>query len=314
MVQQNDSEGMHRMKKFLLLPVLAAFLLASPSALAATKTVSITNAGFVPNAVELVVGDSITWTNSDSRNRQPVSQDAKFASPVLKPGETFTYQFKTDGKFTVTDALVRQQRMTVTVKKAPSPVGAPSLSVNKTRVIYGGAVILTGKVPVAKAGEKVTLRAEVLTRTGTRQTSSVAEVNTNTEGVFTFTTAPTAQTTYTVTWQPTPATTTTSSAVTVRVAPRIGLGVVSRVGRTVTFSTKATSAIPYAGRSVFVQRRNALGQWVSVKRVVLKSSTLVTRTSVVLPRGLSRIRILMPQAQVGIGYVTGVSRVVLVRL
>jgi hypothetical protein len=33
-----------------------------------------------------------------------------------------------------------------------------------------------------------------------------------------------------------------------------------------------------------------------------------------LPRGPSNIRILMPQAQVGIGYVTGVSRVVLIRL
>lgn len=302
------------MKKFLLLPVLTAFLLASPSALAATKTVSITNAGFVPNNVELVAGDSITWTNGDTRNRQPISQDAPFAAPILKPGESYTFQFKTDGKFTITDALVRNQRMTVTVKKAPAPVGAPSLSVNKQKVIYGGAVVLTGKLPVAKPGEKVTLRAEVLTRTGTKQTSTVAEVNSTTEGSFTFTTAPTAQTTYTVTWQPTPSTTTTSNAVLVRVAPRVGLGVVSKVGRTVTFSTKATSAIPYAGRSVYVQRRNALGQWVSLKRVVLKSSTLTTRTSVRLPKGLSRIRVLMPLSQVGTGYVAGVSRIVLVRL
>ena len=40
------------MKRFLLLPVLAAFLL-SPTAPAATKTVSITNAGFVPNAITI---------------------------------------------------------------------------------------------------------------------------------------------------------------------------------------------------------------------------------------------------------------------
>ena len=50
------------MKKFVLLPVLAALLLVSPSALAATKTVSITNAGFVPDAITIDVGDSITWT------------------------------------------------------------------------------------------------------------------------------------------------------------------------------------------------------------------------------------------------------------
>lgn len=302
------------MKRFLLLPVLAAFLLASPNALAATKTVSITNAGFVPNAITIDAGDSITWTNSDSKNRQPISQNAPFASPILKPGETYTFQFKNDGRFNVTDALVKQQKMTVTVKKAPTPVGSPTLTVNKTKVIYGGPVILSGKVPVAKAGEKVTLRAEVLTPTGTKQTSSVAEGASTASGAFTFTAAPTAQTTYTVVWQATPAAGTTSNPVTVKVAPRIGVGIVRKVGRYVTFSTKATSAIPYAGKLLFVQRRNALGQWVSLKRVVLKSSTVATRTTVRLPRGLSSIRILMPQAQVGIGYVTGVSRVVLIRL
>jgi len=302
------------MKRFLLLPALAAFLLVSPTALAATKTVAITNAGFVPNSVTIDVGDSITWTNSDTKNRQPVSQNASFAAPILKPGETYTFQFKADGRFNVTDALVKREKMTVTVKKASTPVGSPTLTVNKTKVIYGGPVILTGKVPVAKAGEKVTLRAEVLTPTGAKQTSNVANGASDASGAFTFTAAPTAQTTYTVVWQATPAATTTSPAVTVNVAPRIGVGIVKKVGRYVTFSTKATSAIPYAGKSVYVQRRNSLGQWVSLKRVVLKSSTVATRTTVRLPRGASSIRILMPQVQVGIGYVTGVSRVLLIRL
>jgi plastocyanin len=302
------------MKKLLLLPMLAAFLLVAPTAFAATKTVSITNAGFVPDKITIDAGDSITWTNSDSKNRQPISQAAAFASPILKPGEKYTFQFKSDGRYDVTDALVKNQKMTVTVKKAAAPIGSPSLSVNKTKVIYGGAVILSGKVPVAKAGEKVMLRAEVLTRTGTKQTSSIAEVSSDASGAFSFTTVPSAQTTYTVNWQATPATPTTSSPVTVRVAPRIGIGIVKKVGRLVTFSTKATSAIPYAGRTVFVQRKNSLGRWVSLKTVMLKSSTIATRTTVRIPRGLSSIRILMPQTQVGIGYVTGVSRVVLIRL
>ena len=301
------------MKRFLLLPMLATFLL-SPAAPAATKTVAITNAGFVPNAITIDAGDSITWTNSDTKNRQPISQNASFAAPILKPGETYTFQFKNDGRFNITDALVKNQKMTVTVKKAPTPVGTPTLTVNKTKVIYGGPVILSGKVPVAKAGEKVTLRAEVLTPTGTKQSSTVAEGVSTSSGAFTFTATPTAQTAYTVVWQATPAAGTTSSPVTVSVAPRIGVGIIKKVGRYVTFSTKATSVIPYAGKSVYVQRRNSLGQWVSLKRVVLKSSTLATRTTVRIPKGLSSIRILMPQAQVGTGYVTGVSRVVLIRL
>ena len=44
--------------------------------------------------------------------------------------------------------------MTVTVKKAPAPVGSPSLSANKPKVIFGGAVVLSGKLPVSKAGER----------------------------------------------------------------------------------------------------------------------------------------------------------------
>ena len=302
------------MKKLLLLPMLAALLLTAPTALAATKTVSITNAGFVPAALTIDVGDSVTWTNSDNKNHQLTSKDAAFASPVLKAGESYTFQFKTDGRYSVSDTLVKNQKMTVTVMKAATPVASPSLSANKSKVIFGGAVVLSGKLPVSKAGEKVMLRAEVLTRTGTKQTSSVAEVLSTASGAFTFTTAPSAQTTYTVNWQATPALATTSNPVTVTVAPRIGIAIVKKVGRYVTFSTKATSGIPYAGKSVYVQRRNSLGQWVSLKRVVLKSSTVATRTTVRIPKGLSSIRILMPQTQVGTGYVTGVSRVLLIRL
>jgi plastocyanin len=304
-----------QMKKLLLLPIFAALLLAAPSALAVTKTVAITSAGFVPNAITINAGDSITWTNSDTKNHQPISQskDASFASPILKPGETFTFTFAKDGKFTITDALVNRVRMTVTVKKV-NVTGSPTLTSNKKKVIYGGAVVLTGKIPVAKAGDKITLRAEVLRPNGTKQTSNIADTTTDGTGAFTFANVPTAQTTYTVVWQGVPPASATSNAVLVSVAPRIGFGLVRKVGRLVTFSMKATSAIPYVGHSVNIQRRNSLGQWVSLKRVVLKSSTVATRAAVRLPKGLSRIRILMPQAQVGTGYVTGVSRVILVRL
>jgi plastocyanin len=302
------------MKKLLLLPI-AALLLGLPSAQAVTKTVAITNGGFVPSAITIDVGDSLTWTNSDSKNHQPISQnkEAPFASPILKPGESFTYAFTKDGKFTITDALVNRVRMTVTVKKV-AVTGLPTLTSSKKKVVYGGAVVLTGKIPIAKAGDKVTLRAEVLRPNGTKQTSNVADATTDGNGAYSFTNAPTAQTTYTVVWQGVPAASATSKPALVAVAPRIGFGLVRKVGRVVTFSMKATSAIPYAGHSVLIQRRNSLGQWVSLKRIVLKSSTVATRAAVRLPGGLSRIRILMPQGQVGTGYVTGVSRVIAVRL
>ena len=299
------------MRRLLLLPLLAAFLLAAPGALAATKTVSITKTGFVPNAVTIDEGDSITWTNSDDRNRQPVSQSAGFASPILKPGETFTHMFKDAGTYTVRDALVANQSSRVTVTKA-APVGTPSLSVSRTKLIYGGSVVLTGKVPNSQSGEKVTLRADVVTPSGTRQASAISEATTTADGAFRFVAVPSAQTTYTVSWQATPATSMPSESVTVVVAPRVGLGVVRKLpGRRVVLSTKATSAISYAGHTALVQRRTRFGEWVSIKRVTLRAG-IATRTTVRLPKGLSRIRVLLPKSQAGTGYIAGVSRTLLI--
>ena len=300
------------MRKLLLLPFVAALLLAAPSALAATKTVSITKSGFVPNSVTIEQGDAVTWTNSDDRNRQPVSQSAGFASPILKPGETFTFTFKDEGNFTVRDALVSGQSSRVTVNKA-APLGSPSLAVSRRTLIFGGSVVLTGKVPSEKSGEKVTLRAETLMPSGARQTNAVSEANTAADGTFRFVHVPSAQTTYTVAWQATPATGMPSAAVTVRVAPRVGLGVVRKLpARRVLLSMKATSAISYRGHFVLVQRRTAFGQWVTLKRVVLRSGSLATRTTVRLPKGLSRIRVLLPKSQAGTGYIAGVSRTLLI--
>jgi cupredoxin-like protein len=299
------------MRRLLLLPLFAALLLAAPSAFAATKTVSITKTGFVPSAVTIDQGDSVTWTNSDDRNRQPVSQSAGFASPILKPGETFTYTFKDAGTFQVRDALVANQTSRVTVTKA-APLGSPSLSVSRTTLIYGGSVVLTGEVPNGQSGEKVTLRGEVVTPSGTRQASAISEMSTAAGGTFRFVEVPRAQTTYTVSWQATPATSMPSQSVTVAVAPRVGLGVVRKLpGRRVVLSTKATSAISYAGHTALVQRRTRFGEWVSIKRVVLRGG-LATRTTVRLPKGLSRIRVLLPRSQAGTGYIAGVSRTLLI--
>ena len=203
--------------------------------------------------------------------------------------------------------------MTVTVRKL-TPTRPPSLALSRTTVVYGSSVVLTGKLPVTQVGEKISLRTEVLMPTGKTQSSVLGETITDGLGAFNFITVPTAQTSYSVVWHGVPAAVATSHVQTVAVAPRLGLALVRRLNRSVTFSLKAASAIPYLGHAVFVQRRNTFGQWVSLKRVLLKSNTVATRASVQLPFGLSRIRVLMPRSQAGTGYVTGVSRVILVRL
>ena len=299
------------MRKLFLLPLLALVLLQAPGALAATKTVAITASGYTPATISVEVGDVIAFQNNDTRNRQPISADAPFSAPILRPGETWTTPaFTREGRFTATDALVTNQRVTITVTKA-APATTPSLSASRLQVIFGGAVVLRGKVPSERAGQKVTLRAETLTSAGTRQVNSVAEATTTAGGSFQFTQVPSVFTTYTVIWQNTGAAPTTSAGVSIAVAPRVGLSVVRKLsGRRVVFSTKATSAVSYAGKSVYVQRRTTAGRWVSIKRVVLTSAAAGTRVTVRLPQGLSRIRVLLPKAQAGTGYVAGLSRTV----
>jgi hypothetical protein len=77
-------------------------------------------------------------------------------------------------------------------------------------------------------------------------------------------------------------------------------------------STKATSAISYAHGTAFVQRRSGFGEWVSIKRVVLRGCPFANRTTVRLPKGLSRVRVLLPKSQAGAGYIAGVSRTLLI--
>src|SRR3954469_3576169 len=129
------------MRKLFLIPVMAAVLAigapASSAAAHATKFVSITKSAFVPASVAVTTGDLVTWTNSDSANHQVVSQTAGFASPILKPGETFTYQFSKAGKFGYHDALTKATGSgTVTVANAPVVVTA-TLSANVKAITYG---------------------------------------------------------------------------------------------------------------------------------------------------------------------------------
>lgn len=295
------------MRKLFLLTTLVALLSSAPSALAATKSVSITPTGFSPSTLALETGDTITFTNNDTRFRQPTSQDGGFTSDPLRPGELYTTpDFKSPATFTVTDALVANQRLTVTVTRA-TPGTTPSLTGSRLQVVYGGAVTLTGKLPTAGAGRQVTLRAETLTSAGTRQTASVARASTRADGSYSFQQIPPVLTTYTVFWNPTPAVTATSTGVTVSVAPRVTLSLIGKLsGRRVVLSTKVAAAVSLAGKSAYVQRRTAAGRWLSIKKVVLGAAA--TRTTVRLPQGLSRIRIMLPKSEAGTGYVAGLSR------
>jgi hypothetical protein len=262
-------------------------------------SVSITRVGFIPNPANIKSGDSIIWTNSDTVNRQIVSQEAGFASPVLKPNETYTYTFAQNGKFGYQDPLVRNRRGTINVAEATRSV---TLAATRSTVTYGGSVMLSGTVSTGSASE----RAEMLARPlGETSFTKVADVTTTAGGEWSFAVRPTIQTAYQVRWK-----NAESGAVTIKVRPRVGLGIVSvRLG---IFTTKVTAARSFAGKLVLFQRRNSLGQWVSIKRIRLNAGS-AGRFRAGLPRGNSRIRVYLPPAQAGAGYLAGISAARLVR-
>ena len=148
------------MKK-LQLVIVAALALALPgpsvAAPAATIPVTISATAFSPKTVTLNFADSIRWRNTDKVNHQLVADSGAFASPILKPGDSYTFTFKTAGKFTYHDALKPSLKGTVNVKGLPPAV---TLGGRLPIVIYGQQTTLSGTVNNGQAGETIQVNSQ----------------------------------------------------------------------------------------------------------------------------------------------------------
>jgi plastocyanin len=288
------------MKRMLLLPLaLVATLVvaaASGAATKATKTVQVTSGGFTPAATAISVGDSVTWHNADNANHQVVSNDGSFASPVLKPNDTFTQTFNSSGRTNYHDALATKHTGSVTVA---APAANVTLSAASQTIVYGSSTKVSGAVTNQLTNEPVTLTSNP----NGKGTQSIASQTTGANGTFAFGVSPTIQTTYQAHWR-----TAASPNVTVNVAPRIGFGLSGRL-----FVAKVTSDLNYAGHFVLVQKRNAVGGWKTLKRVFLgTNSRAVFRVHIA--RGRSVLRLALPAGQAGDGYVQSIRRMLPVRV
>jgi plastocyanin len=299
------------MRKIMLLVTTALALAAAPTAAADTVTVAINRAGFTPNPARIMAGDTITWTNSDTRNRQVISKAGSFASPILKPGDTFSHTFKTAGRFGYEETLVEPTQKGGVIVSATTPAPPPpaagtlTLAASASVVTYGGSVRLSGELSTGTADEVVEVLAQPFQSTSSTTATKVGEVRTTAGGEFDVAVKPSIQTVYRVRWK-----TTLSGRVTIRVRPRIGLGIVS-VSRGI-FTTKATSSRSYAGRIVLFQRRTSFGEWVTLKRVRLGGLSSA-RFQVKLRKGVSRVRVYMTATTAGPGYLAGISASRIVR-
>ncbi len=112
---------------------------------AAVKEIAIEQNTFSPAALTVTAGDTVQWTNKDTAPHTVTisSGPAKFSSPTLQKGDTFTFTFEKPGTYSYFCAVHPDMKAAVTVLPAaatvatePPPAGgampAPSPSPHMT--------------------------------------------------------------------------------------------------------------------------------------------------------------------------------------
>jgi plastocyanin len=302
---------MTKLLKVIFAGALCALAFSSVASAAKTVGVDISKAGFVPANVSLQVGDTVTFTNKDTANHQAVCQTCPFTSPVLKPNETFSYTFTKAGKFTYTDPLNKNKKGTATVAAAPAVV---TLAAAPSVVVYGGKTTLSGAISTQPTGEKVDILAQVA---GENAYKVITTVTTAAGGTFSYAVAPTKNTSYEARAKLAGLPLITSSAVTVKVRPKVGLRRLSLHH----FKVSVTASDSFVGKYVVFQRYiAATAKWRTVKSVQLKvmvqtavplPGTFVSTSSftVNLKKGY-KVRAILAPTQVGSSYLAGSSPVI----
>ena len=261
-----------------------------PAGVCGHEDVQILRGSFSPATVSIVAGDTIRWRNADTRDHQVVSTTGTFASPVLRPGRTYSFTFDVAGSYRYRDAL--HPRVTGTVRVAGAPP-ALTLATSLPQISYGAKVILSGQVNNKRAGEQVQIVHQPY---GQASQLVLATVLTGADGTFSFATQPKILTTYQALWK-----TARSLVITTAVAPSISFG------RLNGFVTRVFAGRSMARKQVQLQRLSSFGQWVTIKRVSLGLDSRA-RFQATLPLGVSRLRIAMSVNQAGVGYLAGFSR------
>lgn len=280
---------------------LAAALALGVSSVGAASTagISITKKGFTPRTETLDFGTKVVWTNHDRTNHQIVADNGAFASPILRPGKTYTFTFGQSGTFRYHDALHPGLTGALTVKGPP-----PSLSIglDKPIAVYGTPITISGRATGIRLGSAVTIYAQPY---GAPSPVQLAVVQAGSDGSFGLVTTPKLYTTYTAAYQTTPTgPTVTSNPVVAQVEPKVQL----LAGHKGYFRAQVNAGKSLSGRHVMLQRRSQYGQWVNLRALVLdRDSGIVFRPVRYLPTGLSRIRVSLSVNEAGIGLLGATS-------
>jgi plastocyanin len=281
---------MRRLSPSILIALLVLFV---PSAVAATRTVDITQAGFTPDRITIAYGDTVTWTNKDTSNHQVLADQAAFpTSPVLAPNQTYSHTFTKSGSFGYRDALNTRRRGTVIVRPGIS------MKASAVQVGYGGTLTLSGTVSSGAAGENVNVDAM---QCGATSFTRVASARSVAQGAWSSAVKPAMNTSYRSSWK-----NATSVPFAAKVGPAVSLKRV-RAGR---FTASVTAAQSFVGKYVVLQRyARARRAWKTVKRVTLRTVKAGTAPTQISSAGFqargtrrARLRLLLTQPQAGACY------------
>jgi plastocyanin len=286
------------MRKIGLAFVVAACALATAApAIAADATVRITETGFTPLAVTIERGDAVTWRNIDSKNHQVVADNGAFRSPVLQPGQTYTFEFNRTGTFLYSDANSSFRKGTVAVE--PVAVAEPAVTIQASRnvVTFGGAVVLSGTISSREPGDVVRVTGRPY-----RGTPFTRFAETNADGAWRLLVRPKIRTIFRAFWQGADS----STQPVVHVRSRVGFSVQSHAAAR--FYTRAFAGYSYRGKLARLQRLSPSG-WVTARTFRLNARSAATFRAR-LPGGQTRVRVVVPASP---GYLTGISNVRIVR-
>ena len=280
---------------------------AAPAS-AANQTVTIGANGFVPKDVSLLVGETVTFVNSDKNPHQvefKASGVTCSSSPfVLAAGASGSCTFGAAGTFTYSDPNQKGGtfRGSVTVTTQPAVSGTATIKASAPLVVYGAKVTLSGAVAPAKGGVTVDLWARPYPEQAFAKVASVASGG---DGSYAFALPPQLRTEYKVQFTD-GGTRGESPAVTVQVRPKVTLSVKSVSGGSATLRTGVVSTLTYAGKPLLLQRRNSEGGWTTVRTLKLGQFSTAT-VKVRLPARTTKWRTYLQESQAGGGYVASWS-------
>jgi plastocyanin len=300
------------LRTMLVTAMAVSCLVVVSSASANTLAISITTNGYVPNTGTINGGDTVQFTNADTVAHQVTFKNMTgvTCAPgglVLQPTQAGSCTFGSAGSFTYDDPNVKGNtlRGTITVQ-APAVAQTITLLSGSREVVYGGKLTFTGMLSGQKASQTVEVRA---TECGQTAATRVTTAQTTAGGAYTALVQPLRNTVY---HARVPGT--TSKDVVVKVHPSLRFGKLAAHR----YSLRVSAAQSFAGRYGTLQRFNkARSRWVNVRTVQLRANATGIAPTVISSvsfrstvRSLSKIRMILAQAQAGSCYLRGTSNAI----